>query len=64
MYAATLRADDDAGPSEEEKSVILKSQGSRDEQLAEMVELGEANDPDQHTNKASVEPSKDAWAQT
>ena len=64
VYAATLRADDDAGPSEEEKSVILKSQGSRDEQLAEMVELGEANDPDQHTNKASVEPSKDAWAQT
>ena len=64
VYAATLRSDDDAGPSEEEKSVILKSQGSRDEQLAEMVELGEANDPDQHTNKASVEPSKDAWAQT
>ena len=64
VYAATLRADDDAGPSEEEKSVILKSQGSRDEQLAEMVELGEANGPDQHTNKASVEPSKDAWAQT
>ena len=61
VYAATLRADDDAGPSEEEKSVIQKRQGSRDEDLAEMVEMGEANDPDHNTNKASVEPSKMSW---